>query len=97
MKFAIALEKDDPARADIITPVYGVTIPDLPGCHSWGDTVEQALENSKEAIFEHVQILHQFDEQFSLKQQPIAKHRLNPEFAKAEWHEVEVDLSQFGR
>ena len=27
------------------TPAYHATIPDLPGCFSWGPTVEEALEN----------------------------------------------------
>jgi predicted RNase H-like HicB family nuclease len=29
---------------------YGVTIPDLPGCFSGGDTIEDALRNAIEAI-----------------------------------------------
>ena len=27
------------------TPAYHASIPDLPGCFSWGYTVEEALEN----------------------------------------------------
>jgi predicted RNase H-like HicB family nuclease len=29
---------------------YSVLVPSLPGCHSQGDTLEEALENVKEAI-----------------------------------------------
>ena len=27
---------------------YGVTIPDLPGCFSYGDTIEEAISNTAE-------------------------------------------------
>ena len=30
---------------------YTVSCPALPGCHSQGDTIEEALDNIKEAIF----------------------------------------------
>jgi predicted RNase H-like HicB family nuclease len=29
---------------------YGVVVPDLPGCYSAGDTVEDAIRNSGEAL-----------------------------------------------
>ncbi len=43
----------------ILTPesdgsAYSVTIPALPGCLTWGETVEQALENAREAISIHL-------------------------------------------
>jgi predicted RNase H-like HicB family nuclease len=31
---------------------YGVTIPDLPGCFSTGDTIEEAIINGLEAILD---------------------------------------------
>jgi antitoxin HicB len=33
---------------------YTVTVPALPGCVSYGDTVEDAIRNSKEAIELHL-------------------------------------------
>ncbi len=36
---------------------YGVTIPDIPGCFSAGDTLTEALHNAKEAICGHLEIL----------------------------------------
>ena len=43
----------------ILTPepdgsAYNVTVPALPGCFTWGETVEQALENAREAISVHL-------------------------------------------
>lgn len=32
------------------TEAYGVIVPDIPGCFSAGDTLDEALENVKEAI-----------------------------------------------
>jgi len=34
---------------------YGVTIPDLPGCFSAGDTIEDAVKNAEEAILCHLE------------------------------------------
>lgn len=44
MHFKVVLEKDEEAGG------YVVTCPSIPGCFSQGDTVEEALENIKEAI-----------------------------------------------
>ncbi len=43
LTFPVILEKDE-------TGGYVVSCPILPGCYSQGDTVEEALENIKEAI-----------------------------------------------
>jgi len=34
---------------------FGVTVPDLPGCFSQGDSVENAVENAQEAILFHAE------------------------------------------
>jgi predicted RNase H-like HicB family nuclease len=36
---------------------YVVHCPALPGCHSQGDTIEEALENIKDAIRGYVELL----------------------------------------
>jgi predicted RNase H-like HicB family nuclease len=36
---------------------FSVSVPDLPGCYSCGDTVQEALEMVREAIRGHVQLL----------------------------------------
>lgn len=50
MKYPIAIHKDKNSG-------YGVTIPDLPGCFSAGDTLEEARENAKIAAELHMQAL----------------------------------------
>ena len=44
MKFPIAIEPGDETTA------FGVVVPDLPGCFSAGDTLEEAYANAAEAI-----------------------------------------------
>jgi predicted RNase H-like HicB family nuclease len=51
MKFTIAIEVGTKKTA------FGVVVPDLPGCFSAGDTVEEAFDNVREAIDTHCQIL----------------------------------------
>lgn len=48
MRYPVYLEKD-------IESDYGVTIPDLPGCFSAGETIEEAMENAEEAILTHIE------------------------------------------
>lgn len=37
---------------------YTVEVPSLPGCVTEGDTVEEALENARDAINVYIQALH---------------------------------------
>ena len=43
MRYPIAIEPASDSTA------YGVTIPDLPGCFSAGDTLDEALDNAEQA------------------------------------------------
>ncbi|HDM78654.1 MAG TPA: type II toxin-antitoxin system HicB family antitoxin [Deltaproteobacteria bacterium] len=44
MKFKVIV------REDLEDGGYNVSCPALPGCHSQGETIQEALENIKEAI-----------------------------------------------
>lgn len=48
MRFVVLLHKEPGS-------VYGVTVPDLPGCVSAGDTADAALAGAAEAISLHVE------------------------------------------
>lgn len=50
MQLPIAIHKDDGS-------VYGVTVPDIPGCFSYGETVEEAIKNARDAIYGHPETL----------------------------------------
>jgi predicted RNase H-like HicB family nuclease len=41
---------------------FVVEVPSLPGCYSQGDTVDEALENIKEAIEPHIEDMIGVDE-----------------------------------
>ncbi|MCX7108712.1 MAG: type II toxin-antitoxin system HicB family antitoxin [Proteobacteria bacterium] len=44
MRYPIAIEPGDATHA------YGVVVPDLPGCFSAGDTLDEAMVNAESAI-----------------------------------------------
>ena len=46
-------------RPDLEDGGFNVSCPALPGCHSQGDTEEEAIENIKDAIIECFEALNQ--------------------------------------
>ena len=62
MRYVVAIEKGDKKHT------YGVVVPDLPGCFSAGNTLDEALSNAKEAILLHLEGL--MDEKMSV---PVPK------------------------
>jgi predicted RNase H-like HicB family nuclease len=42
---------------DISEEGYSVSVPGLPGCHSQGDTEEEALQNITDAISEYLEVV----------------------------------------
>jgi predicted RNase H-like HicB family nuclease len=86
MLYHVVLHKD-PESA------FGVTVPDLPGCFSAGDTAEEALANAAEAIECHIEAF--LTDGVPLpKPSPLEHHLTNPDFADAIWALVSVDLSK---
>jgi predicted RNase H-like HicB family nuclease len=51
MLYPIAIEMGNDEHA------YGVAVPDIKGCFSAGDTLDEAVKNAKEAIEGHLEIL----------------------------------------
>ncbi|OZI64833.1 type II toxin-antitoxin system HicB family antitoxin [Bordetella genomosp. 4] len=87
MRFPIVLHTDDGIH-------YGVTVPDLPGCFSAGDSIEDALESVKEAIDLHLEGLTEDGDDVPLTL-PIAQHINNPDYAGGIWAVIDVDVSRF--
>ncbi|WP_153111533.1 type II toxin-antitoxin system HicB family antitoxin [Propionivibrio limicola] len=86
MQLPIAIHKDDGS-------VYGVTVPDVPGCYSCGDTVEEAISNAKEAIYAHIETLLELGDKPEVKCSSLETLLKDPEFSGAIWGVVDVDLS----
>jgi predicted RNase H-like HicB family nuclease len=87
MEFPIAIHKDDGS-------VYGVIVPDIPGVHSWGDTIDDALKNAKEAIYGHVSTLVELGEDVGFTCSTVEDLFGKPEYAGAVWALVDVDLTK---
>jgi predicted RNase H-like HicB family nuclease len=73
---------------------FGVTVPDIPGCFSAGDTLEAAMLNTHEAIAGHLEILAE-DGAVIPQAESMAIHRDKPEYADGLWALVEVDITPF--
>ena len=86
MFFPAALHKDPDTS-------YGVTIPDLPGCFSWGDTIDEAIANATEAIECHVEALLMDSEDVPLPG-TVEQYRMLRDYETATWVLVSVDLSK---
>ena len=87
MRLPVVLHTDDGVR-------YGVTVPDLPGCFSAGDTFDGALESVREAIDFHLEGLTEEGADIPYAK-PISEHQRNAEYAGGIWAVVDVDTSRF--
>ena len=84
MRYPIAIEPGDD------TPAWGVVAPDLPGCFSAGDTLDEAIANASEAITLWIETV--LDDGGDIpKPGSVSAHRENPEFAGWIWALAEVD------
>lgn len=70
---------------------YVVSVPDIPGCFSAGDTYEEAQQNVAEAIVFHIEGLMQEGEPIPLSK-GYASYKDNPDFQGMELTTVPVDL-----
>lgn len=87
MRYPIAIEQGEDDQA------FGVVVPDLPGCFSAGDTLDEAVDNAKEAIEFWLETV--IDDGGAVPSpRSIAEHQANPEFAGWIWAVVPVDLAE---
>jgi predicted RNase H-like HicB family nuclease len=87
MRYPIAIEPGDEGHA------FGVVVPDLPGCFSAGDTMDEAIDNAKEAIELWLETV--IDDGGAVPEpRTISEHQANPEFSGWVWAVVSVDLAE---
>ena len=86
MKYPIAIELGDDTHA------FGVVVPDLPGCFSAGDTLDEAIDNAKEAIELWLESVID-DNGLVPEPESVTTHQANPEFAGWVWAVVSIDLA----
>ena len=87
MRYPIAIETGDVKHA------YGVVVPDLPGCFSAGDTLDEALTNAREAILLHLEGLLDDGQPFP---RPSAIELLRGKRSYRGWTWAIVDVSELG-
>jgi predicted RNase H-like HicB family nuclease len=87
MKFAIAIEAGTEDTA------FGVVVPDLPGCFSSGDTVEEAYDNAVEAIEAHVEVLAEEGKNIPVPT-PLSVLQKDREFRGWIWGMVDVPIEK---
>ncbi|MFZ1851315.1 MAG: type II toxin-antitoxin system HicB family antitoxin [Nitrosomonas sp.] len=87
MRYPIAIELGNDHQA------YGVVVPDLPGCFSAGDTMEEAMDNAKEAI--ELWLETTIDDGLQVPEpKPILEHQESKEFDGLVWAIVSIDLAK---
>ncbi len=88
MKFIIAIEP----RAK--TAAFGVVVPDLPGCFSAGDSLDEAIDNAREAIDFHCETLIE-DGGDVPAPRSLAFHQSDRDFKGWVWAVVEVPIERY--
>ena len=86
MRYPVVIHKDPDSD-------YGVTVPDLPGCFSAGETSDEALNGVVEAIECHLEGLLMDGEPIP-PPQAIEYHRQNPDYQDGVWALVEIDMTK---
>ena len=85
MNYPIVIHKDKDSD-------YGVTVPDLPGCFSAGDTLDEAIAMAQEAIELHLEGLIE-DGQVIPKPGRIEDYKGKREFKSGIWAVVSISPS----
>lgn len=87
MRYPIAIEPGDDKHA------FGVVVPDLPGCFSAGDTIEEAMDNAKEAIQLWLETV--IDDGGTVPEpMNISDHYTAPDYKGWIWAVVTIDLAE---
>jgi predicted RNase H-like HicB family nuclease len=84
VRYAVAMETGDERTA------WGVVVPDLPGCFSAGDTMDEALDNARQAVEAWIDAVIEDGGEIPAPKS-IAEYYANKEFAGWTWGFVEID------
>ena len=87
MKFPVVIHHDTESA-------YGVTVPDIPGCFSAGDTFQLALENAREAIDFHLAGLEEEGMDIP-RPSDIDTYLANPDYEGGTWALVDVEITPY--
>lgn len=88
MLYPIAILPGDDGHA------WGVTVPDVPGCFSAGDDLDDAMTMAREAIEGHLELLAE-DGLAIPTASRVTHHAARPEFSGCTWALVDIDVTRF--
>lgn len=83
--YPIAIEMPADAKQS-----YGVSFPDVPGCFSAGDTIDEVMSMAREALDGHLECLAADGEE-PPKPSELSAHTGKPEFQGCAWAVVSID------
>jgi len=85
-QYPIVIDKDPDSD-------YGVTVPDLPGCYTFGDTIADVLTQAVEAVECHLEGML-LDGDPIPEPKDIAYHETNPEYADGVWKTITIKFPE---
>ncbi|VVO87678.1 hypothetical protein PS858_02129 [Pseudomonas fluorescens] len=88
MLYPIAISIGDDEHA------WGVDVPDIPGCFSAGEGLDEAVAMAREAIEGHFELLHEFRSPIPLAS-VFNRHSANPKYAAFVWAELDIDMTKY--
>ena len=88
MLYPIAILPGDAQHA------WGVEVPDIPGCFSAGDDLDDAMAMAREAIEIHLEILAE-DGAAIPAAQKVTVHQTNADFKGCIWALVDIDITKY--
>ena len=86
MRYPIVIHKDKDTD-------FGVTVPDVAGCFSAGNTLEEAIDMAREAVECHLEGMLIDGEAIPVPSS-IEIHQQNKDFSDGVWALVDIDLSK---
>ena len=88
MLYPIAIRPGDEQHA------WGVDVPDIPGCFSAGEDLDDAMAMAREAIEGYLEILAEDCARIPVAT-PVSAHVSNPEYEGCIWALVDIDITRY--
>jgi predicted RNase H-like HicB family nuclease len=88
MFYAIAISKGDDQQA------WGAEVPDVPGCFSAGEDLDNVIAMAREAIEGHLEILYEDGDPIPSAKE-VTLHAANPKYAGCTWALVDIEIRTY--
>ncbi len=88
MLYPIAIEVGNKDHA------YGIVVPDIKGCSSAGDTLDEAVKNVKEAIETNLELLFEFGELPPIASE-LSQLQADEKYIGWVWAVVDIDIEPY--